>query len=151
VAKVDTPQHCRDIILTINGKKQHTYDILTDLRRQNGDFRDIEARTEREFTLLQRDLEQFVEEYNLAAEREADQRPYQWTIEAYIKCRVGDTYMGTFQHLLKELKPQLDATDTMERLTNKPTIWKHNIEQHRVRMRQKRAQLRQQTHKTTKP
>jgi len=91
-----------NISITKNGKKIESNKIkqlIHDLRRQDGKF-DREGATPRQLAVLEQDVKQYVEEYNLCAEQVADEREYQWTIDAYIHCRVGDAWMGEFRHIL---------------------------------------------------
>ena len=119
------------ITITKNDIRQDIRDILENKRRQWGEFRHIEARTPREFAVLENDLRLYIEEYNRQAEQEATHREYQWTIDAYIHCRVGDAYMATFQHLLSTGEFDVNPQDTMERLTAKPTVWQWKVQQRR--------------------
>ena len=137
------------ITITKNMKKQDVSDILEDIRRQQGDFRHIEARTPREFEILTEDLKLYIEEYNLQADEEADTREYQWTIDAYIHCRVGDAYMATFQHLLSTKPFDINPQDTMERLRDKPTVWQWKVRQRRDQVRQRIQQKMRQNQSQT--
>ena len=96
---------------------------------------DVEAHTTHQWLLLRADLETYVEEYNLQAEQVADQREYQWTIDAYIKLRSGDAWMGSFRQLLSEGGYAVSEVDTRERLTHKPTLWQWEREQQRADQR----------------
>ena len=132
------------IAITKNRNKQDVSDILEDIRRQQGEFRHIEAKTPREFEILTEDLKLYIEEYNLQAEQEANSREYQWTIDAYIHCRVGDAYMATFQHLLSTKPFDINPQDTMERLRDKPTVWQWKVSRRREETWRRIATRRQQ-------
>ena len=137
------------VTITKNHITQDISRILEDKRRQHGTFRHIEARTDREFEILTRDLKQYIEEYNLQADEESDTREYQWTIDAYIHCRVGDAYMATFRHLLSTRPFDINPQDTMERLTAKPTVWQWKVRQLRDQAKQRIQQKMRQNVTTT--
>lgn len=103
--------------------------------------------------LLERELEVYIEEYNLQAEQVAEERPYQWTIEAYLHCRCGDEYVGNWIDLLQTGNYNIAPTDTIERLTSKPTVWQYNSEQSRLKLKEKhrKALKKQQTQSQKNP
>jgi len=137
-----------NISITKNGKKIESNKIkqlIHDLRRQDGKF-DREGATPRQLAVLEQDVKQYVEEYNLCAEQVADEREYQWTIDAYIHCRVGDAWMGEFRHILQQGKCDVSSVDTKERLTHKPTVWLFEQQQRAEAIQAKRRQLKKNSH-----